>query len=248
MNYCINMHKYLPFSSAPSVYDCNFEQSLCTWTQSLADNFNWTRKQGSTASIGTGPKGDHTTGGSQGYYVFIETSLPRKPNETAQLVSSSIPSTRQKCLQFWYHMYGAHVDTLNIYTKVGSNLGSAVWTKKGTKGDKWWQGSVELTVSSNFQVINPSSQYKFSWPFKNRCMSEVMRIDSSVSFYLSKLSNAKFSILYDISLVRDWKRKLKLITVGSERVKGADSATTLSCLHLGTWLIKLLKISTKKNT
>ena len=46
-----------------------------------------------------------------------------------------------------------------------------------------------------------------------------MRIDSSISFHLSKLSNAKFSILYDISLVRDWKRKSWLITAGSERVK-----------------------------
>ena len=50
-------------------------------------------------------------------------------------------------------------------------------------------------------------------------MSDVVRIDISISFLLSKLSNAKFSILYDISLVRDWKRKLKLITPGSERVK-----------------------------
>ena len=30
-------------------------------------------------------------------------------------------------------------------------------------------------------------------------MSDVVRIDSSVSFHLSKLSNAKFSILYDVS-------------------------------------------------
>ena len=33
-------------------------------------------------------------------------------------------------------------------------------------------------------------------------MSDVARIDSSISFYQSKLSNAKFSILYDITLVR----------------------------------------------
>ena len=46
-----------------------------------------------------------------------------------------------------------------------------------------------------------------------------MRNDCSINFHLSKLSNAKFSILYVISLVRDWQRKLKLITLGSERVK-----------------------------
>ena len=46
-----------------------------------------------------------------------------------------------------------------------------------------------------------------------------MRNDCSINFHLSKLSIAKFSILYDISLVRDWKRTLELITLGSERYK-----------------------------
>ena len=54
-------------------------------------------------------------------------------------------------------------------------------------------------------------------------MSDVVRIisiiGSSISFHLRKLSNAKFSILYDISLVKDWKRKLWLITPGSGRVE-----------------------------
>ena len=50
-------------------------------------------------------------------------------------------------------------------------------------------------------------------------MSDAVRIDSSISFHLSKLSNTKVSILYDISLARDWKRKSWLITPGSERLK-----------------------------
>ena len=149
-----NAKHYAPIP-APSIYDCTFEQNFCSWTQSLADNFNWTRQQGASPSLQTGPDSDHTTGGSQGYYVFIETSVPRKPNETAQLVSAMIPATRLKCLGFWYHMYGAHVDTLNVYTKVAAGLGNPVWTRSGTRGDKWWQGTVELTVASKFQVIAP---------------------------------------------------------------------------------------------
>ena len=50
-------------------------------------------------------------------------------------------------------------------------------------------------------------------------MSDVVRNNSSISFHLSKLSNAKFSILYDMFLVRDWKRKSWQITPGSERVE-----------------------------
>ena len=53
---------------------------------------------------------------------------------------------------------------------------------------------------------------------RSKWLSDVVRNDCSVNFHLSKLSVAKFSVLYDISLVRDWKRKFKLITLGSERV------------------------------
>ena len=49
---------------------------------------------------------------------------------------------------------------------------------------------------------------------RRKWLSDVVRNDCSVNFHQSKLSIAKFSILYDISLVRDWKRKLKLITPG----------------------------------
>ena len=125
---------------------------MCTWTQALDDNFNWTRVQGRTPSVSTGPSVDHTTGGSTGYYVYIETSSPRKANDTARLESAVIPSTQQKCLQFWYHMYGPHVDTLNVYTKINSQLGSPVWTKSGTQRNKWRHATVSLTVSSKFQV------------------------------------------------------------------------------------------------
>ena len=53
--------------------------------------------------------------------------------------------------------------------------------------------------------------------------------DCSFNFHLSKGAITKFSILYDISLVRNWKRKLKLITLGSERVKQKRKQLTVYC-------------------
>ena len=53
------------FLTAPTAYDCNFEQGFCQWTQSVTDNFNWTRVQGPTGSSLTGPTNDHTTGSSK---------------------------------------------------------------------------------------------------------------------------------------------------------------------------------------
>lgn len=44
------------------------QSSVCGWNQdhSGADNFDWTRASGSTASYKTGPSFDHTYGTKQG--------------------------------------------------------------------------------------------------------------------------------------------------------------------------------------
>lgn len=53
--------------------------------------------------------------------MYIETSYPRQPNDTAGLVSPSITkSGSSACVLFWYHMFGPHVNALNVYLKVGN--------------------------------------------------------------------------------------------------------------------------------
>lgn len=149
---------------------------MCTWTQALDDSFNWTRTKGRTLSRFTGPVSDHTTGGSAGYYVYIETSSPRKANETARIESVTIPATQQKCLQFWYHMYGPHVDTLNVYTKINNQLGVPVWTLSGNQGNKWRHAVVSLTVSSKFKVRrifflrNPNGFFRQTTEYEDRVL------------------------------------------------------------------------------
>ena len=83
-------------------------------------------------------------------------------------------------------------------------------------------------VSGSFPAIGLEKSYHFQLIMqilptisRRKWLSDIVRTDSSLSFHVSKLSNAKFSILYDISLVRDWKRK--------------------------SWLIKPLRISTQRS-
>ena len=52
--------------------------------------------------------------------MYIEASSPAQVNDTAWLVGQGIPINSQGiCLSFWYHMYGPHVGTLNVYYKSG---------------------------------------------------------------------------------------------------------------------------------
>ena len=89
---------------------------------------------------------------TDGYYVYIETSS-RRPNDKARLQSPVVPANAgPKCLRFWYHMYGAHVNTLNVYVRAGVTLGSPVWTKRGTQGNRWIAAAVVISKPTQFTV------------------------------------------------------------------------------------------------
>jgi len=75
------------------------------------------------------------SGTTKGYYVYIETSSPRKANETARLSSVVFRPSGQNdsCyMRFWYHMFGKDVDTLSIRfrTSVTGPL-RTIWNRTG---------------------------------------------------------------------------------------------------------------------
>ena len=70
-----------------------------------------------------------------GRYLFIETSYPRKPNDTARLLSTIfLPSNGTCTMRFFYHMFGDDIDTLSVWLKTSTTASSVMqllWSKKG---------------------------------------------------------------------------------------------------------------------
>ncbi|XP_025084904.1 MAM and LDL-receptor class A domain-containing protein 1-like [Pomacea canaliculata] len=137
----------------------DFEQSLGIWynDHSGSDNFDWTRTHGSTSTTGTGPSRDHSRGTSNGYYVYIESSVPRKPSDKAWLVSSNAfnPTLGSTCvLRFYYHMFGANIGSLNVYTRL-SLLGDLkqILSLTGNYGDAWMRKDVTFQETESFQIV-----------------------------------------------------------------------------------------------
>ncbi|XP_035827623.1 MAM and LDL-receptor class A domain-containing protein 1-like [Aplysia californica] len=50
-------------------------------------------------------------------------------------------------------MNGQDVDNLNVYTKTGTTLPSALWFRHGTQGSQWVSASVDISVPIDFQVV-----------------------------------------------------------------------------------------------
>lgn len=86
--------------------------------------------------------------------MYIETSYPRKQGDKARLISPTYPAVKGgQCFQFWYHMYGQDIGTLNVYVKSPSGKpGVPVWLRSGDRGNIWKIAQVAVTSSSNFQV------------------------------------------------------------------------------------------------
>ena len=88
-----------------------------------------------------------------GHYAFIEASSPRKANDTAQLISPSI--SMAKCLNFWYHMYGTHINKLNVYVRSpqATVLGTPIWSKYGSHGDNWKPAHVYMNYRGPYVYV-----------------------------------------------------------------------------------------------
>ena len=160
------------------------------------------------------------------------------PKECVQNASESDPHSCERGLLTQAYWYG--LKNLNYILAIWKHPGFSVW-KQWRRCYLWrsWSCVTQSYVflfASNLQVLHWSKflcmfpktvclqvHTRFIMLYFHKlityCLSDVVGIDSSINFHLSQLSNAKFSILYDISLVRDWKRKSWLITPGSERVK-----------------------------
>ncbi|XP_067654503.1 MAM and LDL-receptor class A domain-containing protein 1-like [Haliotis asinina] len=134
--------------SCSSPGDCTFESGLCTWKNTAnGDQFDWTVDSGGTSSTSTGPSTDHTLGTRQGKYLYIETSAPRLTGDKAWLVSESFsPVTSSgRCISFWYSMYGATVDSLNVYIRVPGRTDYMIWHQSGNQGNGWLNGQAPIT-------------------------------------------------------------------------------------------------------
>ncbi|GAA4275133.1 hypothetical protein GCM10022258_44290 [Aquimarina gracilis] len=129
-------------------YNEGFENTLGAWTQSTADDINWTVDASGTPSNGTGP-----SSANQGtYYIYVEASGNGTgyPNKQAILTSPcfDLSSLAQASFKFNYHMYGA-ADMGSIAVEASTDEGAtwtSIWSQTGNKGNSWQSADIDLAA------------------------------------------------------------------------------------------------------
>ncbi|ELT98074.1 hypothetical protein CAPTEDRAFT_223844 [Capitella teleta] len=117
-------------------------------TNEQSTPLQWEVGSESTGSQGTGP----TNGINDKYYTFIETSN-KNLNDYANLMSNALGVTGDVCLDFYYHMYGEEMGTLNVAVRSASGDDQVVFTKSGDQGDTWFHQTMTLSSLSQTDKI-----------------------------------------------------------------------------------------------
>ncbi|WP_425392145.1 S8 family serine peptidase [Ekhidna sp.] len=145
-------------------YSESFENTLGAWSQSSADDINWTVDANGTPSSGTGPSS--ATDGS--YYIYMEVSGNGTgyPNKRAILNSPCFDLTGESGanITFDYHMTGNAVGTIDLEASADNGASwSSIWSRSGDQGSAWNAADVDLgayaggTVLLRFNGVSGSS-------------------------------------------------------------------------------------------
>ena len=55
-------------------------------------------------------------------------------------------------MEFWYHMYGAGMGDLNVYTQYGNTSPKLLWSMSDDQGDVWLRGRVHVDAPEQYWV------------------------------------------------------------------------------------------------
>ena len=145
---------------APIAVDakCDFEGSLCGWTNAYSNPLPWTRIAGPTPSANTSSSFDHTEGNITGHYIYFEVTGLRV-GQTSVLRSPVIVSTPfNRVLSFWTYMYGKNVGCLEVQRILKLNNGdkTTLWKLCGDQGMQWIPVTVDImngTECGHFEIV-----------------------------------------------------------------------------------------------
>ncbi|MFD1062503.1 immunoglobulin-like domain-containing protein [Winogradskyella litorisediminis] len=127
-------------------YAEGFEGGIGAWTQSNADDINWTVDANGTPSNNTGPSS--AVQGSNYIYVEASGNGTGFPNKRAIITSPcfDLSSVTEANFSFKYHMFGS-TDGGSVDLEVTNDEGTtwrSLWNQTGNQGNQWLAVNIDL--------------------------------------------------------------------------------------------------------
>ena len=128
--------------------------SAC-WSRTDTDtNYRWGGRDGGTATGGTGPNGDHTSG--YGSYVYAEASFSTgTPVATLTSPSVDLSALTTPEMHFWYHLFAQNGSQGTLTWSI-QDVSVGTWVVldsiSGTQGTQWIEIVEDLSAYANKTV------------------------------------------------------------------------------------------------
>jgi len=133
-----------PMPTKPAAGACSFESTYCgIWYNAGGDDFDWSMGKHGTPSSRTGP----SEAADGDYYIFIETSSPRRSGDKAILKSGPLAVAPGTTMTFSYNMNGATINKLTV--KAGDD---ELFTKTGSQGNAWHTATVDVPSGNPTEI------------------------------------------------------------------------------------------------
>nr|XP_054757007.1 MAM and LDL-receptor class A domain-containing protein 1-like [Lytechinus pictus] len=147
---CIAITKFCDFKfdcdddsdekECPSV--CTFENDMCSWEQSLNDDFDWLKHNDSDSLEYLGPDTDHTMNSPDGIYYFVDgaqQASTQSANLFATLVGPRFSQAGRMCTaSVWYYSYGVEYGSLALKRKVLTDERTLLVVDAGNTVESMW--------------------------------------------------------------------------------------------------------------
>lgn len=230
--------------------NCEISGNFFNLQNITEDDIDWRVFSGSTASTGTGPISDHTSG--SGNYIYTEASngcyLEEAVLESSCIDLSGIDAPY---LFFWYHMYGTNIGSLSVDIYDGITWVSNVFSRTGNQANTWFQGGVSLIPYAN-QTI----KVRFRGVTGNNWASDIALDDISINSttslqFLEKNDLVKIypnpttngSINIDLSLTKENLQTIEIIDLSGKVIMNRNTFNqnnlVLNNLTKGTYFVRL---------
>ncbi len=130
-----------------NLYSCDLEEGWKNLANDTYDHHDWRTFSGPTSTGMTGPSFDHTTGTTDGQYLYMEPSIYCL-NKEAVVSAPGLDLTNgvEPMLSMWYHAYGADIGWFHVDIFTDSDIITDVIPPIiGNQGDEWRELEVDLS-------------------------------------------------------------------------------------------------------
>ena len=157
-------------------YSESFESNIGAWSQSGADDMDWTRDASGTPSSQTGP----STGSAGAYYMYVEATSNFNKKAIFNSPCFDLSASPVATFSFDYHMYGQHMGTIDLEASDDNGTTwTSLWNRSGNQGNSWMSQNIDMSsyIGGSVQLrfnATTGTNYRSDFAIDNVSMTETL--------------------------------------------------------------------------